>query len=139
MGGLAEVTVGFSEQFAAGLRVDGMAMFGFGIGEDVSVGVRALAGVLPKVEYKLFSGAVSPMVGLAAGIYTVAVVGAEVSNDNEQVGALAGGGNVFGVAPQVGVDLGGFRIAALSHLIFAEPELEPVFALELSWKTWDLI
>jgi hypothetical protein len=135
IGGVAEPMIGLN-QFGAGLRVDGMALFGVDLGEDVQAGVRILAGVLPKVEYRIGKAAVQPVIGLAGGLYAIGIVGASVANDQEDVGALAGGGQVGGIAPQLGINFGGFRIAALSHLVFGA-QVEPVFALELSWNTWE--
>lgn len=136
IGGMAEPTIGFNDRFGVGLRIDGMALFGVGIGDDVQAGIRVLAGILPKVEFKLWRGPVQPFLGLAGGYYTVAIAGASVSANNE-AGALVGGGQALGVAPQVGIEFGSFRIAALSHLVVAG-ELEPVFSLELSGNTFSL-
>lgn len=135
IGGVAEPTLSINDVFGAGLRIDGMALFGINLGDDVQAGIRVLAGILPKVEYKFWRGPVQPVVGLAGGYYTVAIVGASVSGDRDDVGALAGGGQALGVAPQVGIELGSFRIAVLSHLVFGG-DLEPVFALELSGNTF---
>lgn len=134
IGGVAEPTISLNDRFGAGLRVDAMALFGIGIGDDVQAGIRVLAGVLPKIEFKLLLGPVQPLVGLAGGYYTVAVAGASVSGDRE-VGAIAGGGQALGLAPQVGLELGSFRVAAVSHLLVGQ-EFEPVFALELSGNTF---
>lgn len=92
IGGLVEPTVSFNDQFGVGLRIDGMALFGIGLGDDVQAGIRVLAGILPKVEYKPWRGPVQLVFGLAGGFYTVAIVGASVSGDRSDVGALAGGG-----------------------------------------------
>lgn len=135
IGALAEPLVKIGG-LGAGLRIDGMALFGVNLGDDVQAGLRILAGILPKVEYSLGTDAVSVVGGLAFGYYTVAITGASVSADREDVGALAGGGRAFGFAPQIGINLGGFRIAVLSHFVFAGGQLEPVFALELSGRTF---
>ena len=135
IGALAEPLVKYGG-LGAGLRIDGMALFGLNLGDDVQAGLRILAAVIPKVEYAFGPLPVKPVVGLAAGYYTVAILGASVANNNDDVGALAAGGQAFGFAPQVGIDLGGFRIAVLSHLVFGGAGLEPVFALELSGRTF---
>ena len=135
IGGMAEPTIGFNDRFGVGLRIDAMALFGVGLGDDVQAGIRVLAGILPKVEFKLWRGVVQPFLGLAGGYYTVAIAGAAVSADRNDVGAIVGGGRAFGVAPQAGIELGSFRIAVLSHLVFGG-DLEPVFALELSGNTF---
>jgi hypothetical protein len=137
IGALAEPMIVFNDLLAAGLRVDAMALFGLNLGDDVQAGLRLLGGVLPKVEYRVFRGAIQPVIGLAGGLYAVGITGASVSNDNEDVGALAGGGQVPGFAPQVGINLGGFRIAVLSHFLLG-PNIEPIFALELSGNTFQL-
>ncbi len=130
-GAVVDKLVTFGGGFGVGLRIDAAALYGFALdGQDVSVGVRGLGAVLAKGEYTLGSGGVQPMVGLSAGMFAVMVMGADVGDEN--VGAIAGGGRAFGLAPQIGVDLGSFRIAAVSYLIFAGSHLEPVFGLELS-------
>ncbi len=133
-GAVVEPTVSINDQLGLGLRIDGIALFGVNLGDDVAAGVRALAAIAPKVEYRFWRGPVQLFAGLSGGYYTVAIAGASVSGDREDVGAIAGGGRVFGLAPQVGLELGSFRIAPAAHLLFGGG-VDPVFALEFSWNS----
>ena len=136
-GAVAEGTIRFADRFGLGFRLDGQALFGINLGDNVEGGVRAIVGTLAKAEYQLLGGPVRPMIGLAGGRYAVAIAGASVGNQDD-VGAIAGGGVAYGIAPQGGIDIGGFRIAVVPHLLFVGERVDPIWTLELSWEAFKL-
>ncbi len=87
---------------------------------SVSQGVRAATTVLAKADFFLTTSAVRPFVGLGAGYYRIGGASQDVQSGGssdpvvvQQAEAFSG----FGVAPQVGINFGGFRLAATYHFI----------------------
>lgn len=100
---------------SAGLRFEGDALFGGSISDaesDLEVGVSSRAAILLKGEYYFTDNHTRPFAGLGVGSYTIANTSA--SGDG---GASIGAGNHFGVAPELGVTFGNFRLSAIYHIL----------------------
>ncbi len=87
---------------------------------SVSQGVRAVTTVLAKADFYLTTSAVRPFVGLGAGYFRIGGASQDVQSGGssdpvvvQQAEAFSG----FGVAPQFGVNFGGFRVAGTYHII----------------------
>lgn len=108
-----KVTIG--PNITAGIRLEGDVLVGGNIddaGEDVSVGMSTRAATLIKGEYYVSQSKVRPYVGLGLGRYTAANVSASGTG-----AASITAGNHFGVAPEIGIALGYFRLSAIYHII----------------------
>jgi len=106
------------DRIGVGARVDAAVMFGGNIdaGGDVSMDIGAVGAVLAKGEYYVTDGGVRPIVGLALGMYDIA--GESVAAGNMGTASVdQTAGRYFGIAPQLGVDLGRVRLAVTYNLI----------------------
>lgn len=132
IGGIFEPKYAFTEQLLVGLRIDGTALVGASVSDpqNVLATIRAVAAGLLKAEYAFLPGDVRPFVGLGGGWYTAVVL----AGGSGGASALAGSGP--GVMPQLGVDLGGFRIAAQYHYLFGFLNPASFLAAELSWRVF---
>lgn len=113
--GLAEPKLNITNRLSAGLRAEGAIMLGGNIdgSDEVSVSTNVAVATLLKGEYFITGGNVRPFVGLGAGMYTFVGQGVSVSG-GASVSQQAG--RYFGVAPQLGVNFGGFRLAATYNI-----------------------
>lgn len=149
LGGVGEVTALFARRIGVGVRLDGLAMLGFGITEEVSAGARVMGGALGKTELLVRNpaqllpgvgtGETRMVLGAAFGTYRIGAIGGSVSRDiaeekEEGVSGMAVGGRSLGMSPQMGIQKSRVRVSLLSHLVFTEFGLEPVFALDLAWQ-----
>lgn len=134
MGAVVEPMFRATEQLSVGLRVDATALFAVGVSDaSASVGIGIPVATLLKGEYAFAPAGTGPFVGLATGSYLLTSLGG--SGGSGSAAAGFGVGRFFGLAPQLGLDLGGFRIAAAYHLIFTPENASGSYgALELSWK-----
>ncbi len=100
------------DNVAIGLHFEGAVMFGGSIGEngDTSMSMGVVAATLAKGEYLLGLGSVRPFVGLGIGMFDIASQSVSTSSMNASVDQKAG--RFFGIAPQIGIDLGRVRLAA---------------------------
>ena len=107
-----EVKYNVHDRVAVGARFDGAAMLGGGLGEgsNVSVGQRAAASFLAKGDYYFTDAPVRPFVGLGVGLFYFG--GQDFSSSSSSANIDQKAGRYFGVAPQVGIELGAFRLAA---------------------------
>ena len=81
---------------------------------DVSVGVGVNVAAMGKVEYEIPLGSIRPVVGLGAGLYYL--ISQDVSaGENTSVNQKAG--EFFGLAPQIGLQLGRARLAATYNAV----------------------
>lgn len=111
-----EPKVFIGNNIAAGLRFEGDVLLGGNIDtentENLSVGMSSRAAQLVKGEYYITDMKVRPYVGFGLGRFTQANIGAtgagEVSIDAY---------NGFGVAPEVGIALGSFRLSAIYNVV----------------------
>jgi hypothetical protein len=107
----------FNEKISVGLRLEGDVLFGGNIsGEssEVSVGMSSRAAFLGKGEYYLGENNTRLFFGAMAGMYTQANIGGSGSGS-----ASISAGRSFGVAPEVGVTFGNFRISGIYHIVMA--------------------
>lgn len=119
IGASYELKLNVSPLLSVGFRNEGGLLFGGSIdGEDVNIGLRASANYLAKAELYPFASRVTPMFGLGAGYY------ASVGEAGGDGGASVSIGEHFGIAPQVGLQLGGFRLAATYHKLFGDAQVE---------------
>jgi hypothetical protein len=115
VGFLAEIKANALDNLALGGRVELALMFGGRVGDEaLPFGLAAAA--LLKAEYLLGRGPVRPFAGLGAGMYSMASY-TIVGDAGEGSGLSTTSGRYFGVAPEVGVDLGRVRLAALYNAI----------------------
>lgn len=114
-GMVVEIKSMITDQLAIGGRVEVAVMFGGLVGDDTRLDVAMAACGLIKGEYFLADGPVRPFVSLGAGGYTI---GAQsVSDDASGTTVHQQTGRYFGVAPQVGIDIGPVRLAATYNAI----------------------
>jgi hypothetical protein len=111
VGGSVEPKFTILDAVVVGLRLEGAAHIGGKVGDSsVEMSQWASSAFLAKGEYYLFPlSSVRPFAGFGAGIFNMG---------GQNVSAGAGGGAVsqeagryFGVAPQVGIELGRMRLA----------------------------
>ena len=115
-GGVVEGKYNITDNIAAGLRLDGALQFGGSVGTaSASVNIGVVAAVLAKGEFFLTNSTVRPFVGLGAGMYALA--GQSVTAGEGSAGVTQAAGSVFGVAPQLGLDLGAVRLAATYNVL----------------------
>jgi hypothetical protein len=130
IGAVAEPSFAIFDQLRVGLRIEGLALVGLDIGgAQTFASLRVLATGLGKVEFDFTTGDVRPFIGAGAGAYTVVIL----SGGTGGAAALAGTG--FGAMPQLGINFGGFRIAAQYHAILTGPgTVANAFSLELTGR-----
>jgi hypothetical protein len=125
-GGVAlEPKYNVTDQLAVGLRFDAAGFVtqdvrvSSGTNEaSVSQGARAVTTFLAKADYYLTTTYARPFVGLGMGLYRIGAGSQEVSSGtNVTVVQSAQAFRGFGIAPQVGVNFGGFRLAATYHAV----------------------
>jgi hypothetical protein len=137
------------DQLVVGAQV-GVAIFGGGsinpgaVGNSVSMSVGAILPFLAKVEYYPVHSPIRPFIGFGLGTYDV-------------IGQTVGGmgidqrvGFYFGLSPQVGIELGWFRLSVSYHALFgaswhvsqtlgaATPfdVSQNYVTFELGWRQW---
>jgi hypothetical protein len=115
VGFVAEIKVNAHDNIAIGGRVEIAVMFGGNVGaEELPFGLAAAA--LVKSEYLVGTGVVRPFAGIGAGLYSM---GSHtiVSDPNGDSGISTTSGRYFGVAPEVGLDVGRLRLAVTYNAI----------------------
>lgn len=116
-----EPKVNILDNLAVGGRVEAMIGGGGNIGEDeaggneVSIRQNVAVATLLKADFFLTRGAVRPWIGVGAGRYAIISQGTSSGSGTASVDQNAGA--YFGVAPQVGLEMGGFRISATYNKI----------------------
>jgi hypothetical protein len=129
-GGVAlEPKWNFTDQLSAGLRLEAA---GF-ITQDVKVGppgssqasvsqgARAVTAIEAKGDYYLTTSWARPFVGLGLGWYRIGAASQSLSASGPGTASVvqtAGAFSGFGAAPQLGINLGGFRLAATYNVLF---------------------
>lgn len=126
-GGVAlEPKFNATDHLSVGLRLEGagfvtqeVKVSSGGTSSNVSQGARGVAAFLAKADYYLTESTVRPFLGVAAGFYRIGAGSQSVSSGTSgaTVVQTASSFRGFGFAPQVGVNLGGFRLAATYHVI----------------------
>lgn len=117
IGAVVEPKWNITDFIAAGLRIDGGVMVGGRIAPQgtTSVSMGASVATLAKGEFLLGRSGVRPFAGVGAGMYILASQSVAASSDG--AGIQQTGGKYFGVAPQLGIDFGGVRLAATYNRI----------------------
>lgn len=108
-----KVTIG--PNITAGVRFEGDALFGgkiSDVAEDVEVGLSTRAAILLRGEYFIGQNSTRPFVGLGLGRYTIASTSASGSGT-----AAIQASNNFGVAPELGIAFGHFKLSAMYHIV----------------------
>jgi hypothetical protein len=115
VGFVSEIKVNAHDNVAIGGRVEIAVMFGGRVDAESMPFGMAAAGLV-EGEYLLGTGPVRPFVGLGAGVYSM---GSHtfVTDPDGATGISTTTGRYFGVAPQVGIDLGRVRFAATYNAI----------------------
>lgn len=137
-GGMVEPTFLIHDNIGVGLRAEGMVTFGFGA-DDVDLGSGTLSAVLAKGQYLLGDYGVRPFAGGAIGMYTIG--GQDISSSDQGVVVDGGVGRKFGMALQIGLDLGRVRLATSYNQIFGasvevRDELDPGSIKRFSHNYW---
>ncbi len=115
-GMMVEIKGLVNDHVAVGGRVEFGVMFGGRVGnEDETLDVAMAACGLLKAEVSLGRGPVRPFVGFGVGGYTLG--GQTIGDSMNGTYISQQSGRYFGVAPQVGVDLGRVRLAATYHAL----------------------
>lgn len=115
-GVVGEIKAYANDMLAIGGRVEVAMMFGGVVGEDelpLDIGMAACG--LLKAEYYVLPGTFRPFGALGAGAYTLGSQRIESGPNTSGINTQTG--NYFGVAPQVGVDLGRVRLAATYNMM----------------------
>lgn len=125
-GGMVEPKLMLHDNVTVGLRVEGMVTFGANVGrgsDELSIASGSVAATLVKAEYLFGNLAVRPVVGLSAGLYSIG--GEAITTSSDSVGVSQRAGRYFGVAPQVGLELGRVRLAvSYNAIVGASIEVE---------------
>jgi outer membrane protein X len=116
VGFVAEVKAMANDNVALGGRIEFAVMFGGHVGQDnVPMDVTMAACGLLKGEYLFGTGTVRPFVGLGAGLYTIGSHSIQAGPNTQGIETKVG--DYFGIAPQLGIDLGRMRLAATYNAI----------------------
>jgi hypothetical protein len=111
VGMVTEIKGMVHDNIAIGGRVEIAMMFGGHIGQDALPLSFAMAACgLLKAEVYAGSGPIRPFVGFGAGAYTIG--SQTIERGPNTSGIQSAVGRYFGIAPQIGVDLGPVRLAA---------------------------
>lgn len=116
-GAVVEPKFSIHDQVSVGFRFEAAVMFGGSFGSDGSTKMElgAAAAVLAKGEYLLTTGTIRPFVGLGLGMIDIASQSVAAGPMTAAIDQRAG--RYFGVAPQLGIDLGRMRLAATYNAI----------------------
>lgn len=105
-----------NEQLSFGGRIEFGMMFGGHVGNDAQpLDFAMAASALAKAEYHLLPGVVRPFVAAGAGVYSVGST--QIDGSAETAPIHSDAGRFFGIAPQLGVDVGRLRLAATYNII----------------------
>ncbi len=136
-----------NDNIAAGLRLEGNVLFGGSVsadGNDISVGLSSRAAQTLKGEYYVSDRRVRPYVGFGLGRFTQANLGANSAGE-----ATISASSSFGVAPEVGLALGSFRLSAIYNVVTGSNRVEinvgdfeeisrNYLILQMSWKLFKI-
>ncbi len=142
-----EPKIFITNNIAAGLRFEGDVLFGGSVsadGSEVSVGLSSRAAQCLKGEYYVTDLFVRPYVGFGLGRFTQANLGANSSGE----ASITASSN-FGVAPEVGLALGSFRLSAIYNVVTGNNLVEisvgnseeisrNYLVLQMSWKLFKI-
>lgn len=126
IGAAVEPKYNVTDKLSVGLRFEGSAILTGDVsvdGQDVSVGARAVTAYLAKADYYLTDSSVRPFVGAGLGLYRIGSGSQSVDGSSGTVVQRAESFSGFGFCPQVGVNFGGFRLAATYHVITGDDQV----------------
>ncbi|HEY5924925.1 MAG TPA: hypothetical protein VIV11_24760 [Kofleriaceae bacterium] len=105
------------DNIAIGGRIEAQVQFGGSFGEngDTKVSMGAVGAVLAKGEYLLGTGTMRPFAGVGIGMFNIVSQSVETGPSTASVDQKAG--RYFGIAPQLGINLGRLRLAATYNMI----------------------
>jgi len=122
-GAAVEPKYNVTDQLSVGLRFEGSGFITQDVSVDsggssvsVSQGARAVSAYLAKADFYFGTSATRPFVGLGLGLYKIGSASQSVTGGGsivQSAAALDG----FGFCPQLGVNFGGFRMAATYHVV----------------------
>lgn len=122
IGFVVEPKYNITDQVSAGLRAEIGALMG---GDDNSASAIAFMAYLAKADYFFTTTKIRPFAAFGTGVYVLGAADAssEVTTTSVSSDSKAVAGNFWGFMPQVGVNLGGFRLATGVHFILAKEEV----------------
>ncbi len=123
-GAAIEPKFNVTDELAVGFRLEGAGFItqsvnvGSAGGETTSVkqDARAVTAYLAKADYYFGSASTRPFVGLGLGLYRIGA-GSQSATSGGTVVQTAAAFRGFGFCPQLGVNFGGFRMAATYHVV----------------------
>jgi outer membrane protein X len=134
-GAFLEPKLNITDNLSAGLRAEWNAMFGASVdkeGKNGAVGLRAVSAYKAKADWFFTTTKVRPFGSLAVGLYTIGGETVSASFDTTDPGGSidAFGGRMFGFAPQLGINLGAFRLAVSYNIIIGKPSAHATVGTE---------
>ncbi|MBN1577587.1 MAG: hypothetical protein JW913_13595 [Chitinispirillaceae bacterium] len=118
-GFLLEPKLNLTDKLSAGLRFEwDIAIRAEVESEGTSAGAMVIGNYCAKTDYFFTAEDVRPFIGLGLGLF--AVTGGTASQSVNVSKGSAVNGNFFGFAPQVGINLKGFRFGISNKMIFAK-------------------
>ena len=118
VGAAVEPKFNLLDYLSVGLRAEGAALFGGDFSSpnsSLSVDVRGVVAFLAKAELYLTTIAVRPFVGFGMGVYHIA--SQSISTGDPGISVDQRAGSHFGVAPQIGINFGAFRLAVTYNVM----------------------
>lgn len=115
MAAFTEPKMTIGPNITAGIRFEGDLLLGGRIDyqqEDFDVGMSTRAAILLRGEYFIGQNQNRPFVGFGVGRYTVA----STSASGTGAASVVAGHNI-GVAPEIGVAFGHFKLSAMYHIL----------------------
>ena len=118
VGAAVEPKFNLLDFLAVGIRAEGALLFGGDFSAPssaLSVDMRGVVAFLAKADLYLTTAAVRPFVGFGMGLYHIASQSVSTGDPGTSIDQSVG--SHFGIAPQVGINLGPFRLAATYNVI----------------------
>jgi hypothetical protein len=117
-GGVSEMKVNINPRWSAGARVDAGIQFAGNISSEFTAFTLAInVATLAKGEFYLTESGIRPFVGLGAGVYWLTLQSVDAGGSGIP-SVYQGVQRRWGVAPQLGIDFGGVRLAATYNALF---------------------
>ncbi len=118
-GAAIEPKFNLTDRISIGARFEGAGLFpkSISVGQDsVSMGVRVFSAYLAKADLYLTTSSTRPFVGIGAGLYRMGAIDQSTTGTGDVVQRIEAV-DAFGFCPQLGVNFGGFRLAAVYHVL----------------------
>jgi hypothetical protein len=114
-GFVGEIKYLLHDNVGIGARLDFQVMFGGQLADNVDLDIAMTGAALAKAEYYVGNGPIRPWAGGGLGFYSIS---SQTFLDDPEIRIETQQGKYFGIAPQVGIDLGRLRLAATYNLVF---------------------